>query len=261
MTTLPERFHSKVRKSPDPDGCWLWTGTTNWSGYGQIDKVGAHRVAYLLATGVDPAELDVCHVCDNPPCVRPDHLFLGTHAENMADSSRKGRATALKKVTADQVQAIRERYAAGERSRDLAQEFGVSVSQVGRIVTGLSRKLQGPLPVPQWRQQGLSRPGGKLREEQREQIRQAHAAGHRPVDIARAFGVSEGYVAEVVRGRRKVTNPRPAKRRHLTPEEAREIRSRWERGGVKQKWLADEFGIAPSAVSRIVRGLAWKEVV
>lgn len=90
-----ERFWSHVVKS---DGCWIWTaGTYKHGGYGLI-SIGdrnhrTHRVAWILANGEIPEGLFVCHHCDNPPCVRPDHLFLGTNLDNMRDSNQKGRLT------------------------------------------------------------------------------------------------------------------------------------------------------------------------
>lgn len=96
--TLLDRFWSKVDKS-DADGCWVWTGSLSGSsGYGQLrDEHGlpdfAHRIAWRMAYGLIPSDLFVCHTCDNPPCVRVDHLFLGTPLENMQDSMRKGRKT------------------------------------------------------------------------------------------------------------------------------------------------------------------------
>ena len=87
-----ERFWSKVAKS---DGCWLWTAARNEQGYGEFSLDGklqrAHRVSFYLAHGRWP-EPNALHKCDNPPCVRPDHLFEGTHKENMADMTSKGRS-------------------------------------------------------------------------------------------------------------------------------------------------------------------------
>jgi HNH endonuclease len=86
------RFFAKVDKSDD---CWVWTGA-RWSrGYGQLRGDGrrllAHRVAWQLVNGPIPDGLQVCHRCDNPPCVRPDHLFLGSASINALDRDNKGR--------------------------------------------------------------------------------------------------------------------------------------------------------------------------
>lgn len=148
-----DRFWSKVDRGPDhgPDGdCWVWTARGEHgrriplqSGYGQFKYLhygrsdGAHRVAYQLECGPIPDGLSVLHRCDNPPCVRPDHLFLGTPADNMADMAGKGRAKPPKgedqpeaKLTTDQVQAIRHDP---RTLRAIAADYGVSHSLVHGI--------------------------------------------------------------------------------------------------------------------------------
>lgn len=86
------RFWEKVQKGA---GCWVWTASLNGTGYGQFSihnkPVRAHRYAYELLNGPIPAGKRVCHTCDNPPCVRPDHLFIGTAKDNTLDMIRKGR--------------------------------------------------------------------------------------------------------------------------------------------------------------------------
>ena len=134
-----DRFLSKVDKG---DGCWIWRGSLNsgWRGaYGRLRFKGrtalAHRVSWELHFGPIPEKAEVCHSCDNPSCVRPDHLFLGTHADNMGDMMKKGRGRS--KLTRRSAEAIRAMYAAGAvRQRDVAAAFGVTQTLVSQIVRG-----------------------------------------------------------------------------------------------------------------------------
>lgn len=137
-----ERFWSKVEKS---DGCWEWQGFKNAHGYGRFYFRGAasraHRVAWILTHGAIPAGQHVLHSCDNPGCVRPEHLHLGTHAENMGEMfarNRRRRTPEINnawKLTPAQANEIRSRYAAGGTSyRKLALEYGITPAYVGQVV-------------------------------------------------------------------------------------------------------------------------------
>lgn len=148
-----ERFWAKVDKSGE---CWLWTAATIHSGYGRFQlwgkARGAHRVAWLLEHGeFPPDELFVCHRCDNPACVRPSHLFLGTPADNLRDMSEKGRSrrglpnrgtrgtkNRHARLTPHAVRQIRRLRAEGMLHREIAEHFGVAVNTVTTILTGKS---------------------------------------------------------------------------------------------------------------------------
>lgn len=122
------------------DGCWEWTGALTSAGYGQWRRgcQQAHRFAWQLVNGPIPNGKHVCHTCDNRRCVRPSHLFLGTHLDNMADRNTKqrhahgeGHARAL--LTVEQVRQIR---AAPRAVRALAAKYGVSKSTIYAVRSG-----------------------------------------------------------------------------------------------------------------------------
>jgi DNA-directed RNA polymerase specialized sigma24 family protein len=136
-------------------GCWEWTASTTRK-YGKIRREGrngrwttAHRLSWELHFGSIPDGMCVCHRCDNPVCVRPDHLFLGTHADNAADRNAKGRASNVRaqgtKHHAAKLHdaAVREiRAADGDRMRlaEMAARFGVSASTVKSVLARRSWK-------------------------------------------------------------------------------------------------------------------------
>jgi hypothetical protein len=129
--TVAERFWSKVTRG---EGCWEWAGRRHRQGYGAF-WIGckiflAHRVAYELEGGAVPSGLCVCHRCDNPPCVNPAHLFLGTQRENVADMVSKGRGNV--RLSAADIEEIKRLQAAGMYQRDIAARFGVCVTTVMR---------------------------------------------------------------------------------------------------------------------------------
>ena len=140
---MPDRFLAKV----DRQGCcWKWLGSRNRLGYGQFPFGGeskAHRVAFCLFVGPITDGLYVLHRCDNRACVNPEHLFLGTQADNVRDMVSKGRqvsrgsrgeANGVAKLTREQVAAIRVAVDAGVTQRSLCEPYGVTPMTISRIV-------------------------------------------------------------------------------------------------------------------------------
>lgn len=154
------RFWSKVQKGP---GCWLWAAARHRPSnmkdlYGQVYYKGrprrAHIVAWALSHGgilpdVSIGGLGVAHKCDVPLCVRPDHLFLATPKENLQDASKKGRLNVARpgrqKVSAEDIEVIRRRVAAGELHKDVAADFGIARNTLSEIVQGKRRQYDAPI--------------------------------------------------------------------------------------------------------------------
>ncbi len=159
-----DKFWSKVTGMENENSCWTWTGSvrSNDKPYGRmvIDKKhhGCHRLSYYFKYGINPLSFDVLHTCDNPRCVNPTHLKLGTNSDNVADKVRKGRQArnvawnkgqdglkgmknASSKLTDETVRKIRAEYKFGENGAYvLAKEYGVSKPLIYNIVKRKSWK-------------------------------------------------------------------------------------------------------------------------
>jgi len=150
---IAERFWNRVDKTDlnkvgETGGCWLWSGAVNAYGYGIVSKDRrprrAHRVAWELTHGPIPSGFCVLHRCDNPPCVNPEHLFLGSKKDNMADKIRKGRQAgcfqagqrAPSRFLSDTaVMMIRSMWKdSGYKTNELAGLFGVHRDTIRNVV-------------------------------------------------------------------------------------------------------------------------------
>lgn len=147
-----DRFWGNVEKGTD---CWIWQAGKFDNGYGQFrvgnKKIKAHRFAWEAVNGPIPEGIKVLHKCDNPPCVNPDHLFLGTNRDNTVDALIKGRIQPAKnlkhfvgeespnaKLTDVSVLQIREAFQSGRSKYWIAKKFGIAQSTVTQIVTGVT---------------------------------------------------------------------------------------------------------------------------
>lgn len=142
-----DRFWSYVDSSKE---CWTWTAYKNKDKYGvfAIDRIPhyAHRVSWMIHNGEIPDGLCVLHKCDNPPCVRPDHLFLGTRKDNNVDKSLKGRASVAEwmknqqgekninyKISDSQVSEIKNLRKEGKTLKEIASKYDISFQHVSKI--------------------------------------------------------------------------------------------------------------------------------
>lgn len=224
-------FEAKVDRVTTPEGCHLWTASRCRGGYGNFgaDTQGvrrhmkAHRFAWEIAHGPIPEGMDVCHHCDVPACVRVEHLFLGTHADNMADMMNKGRHVARSgdrhgarthperilrgeliggaKLTEADVREIRERRFAGEKQPALAAAFGVTQSLISIITLGKNWKhVGGPVDRRRGPRRGEENGASVLTAADVLDIRAAHAAGGVTFRaLAEQYRVDDGTVTKVIR--------------------------------------------------------------
>ena len=144
------RFWKKVRKT---ETCWIWIAGVNAKGYGTMKPEGeyipmlAHRFSWTLHCGEIPGGLCVLHKCDNPSCVRPDHLFLGTRADNNIDMHAKGRGGAgrtgpgsRRKLSDWEVREMCRRFQGNRAAKMASEHYGITYQYAWAILTGRARR-------------------------------------------------------------------------------------------------------------------------
>lgn len=240
--TLEERFWSKVDQNgpvirEDLGACWVFTGYRKANGYGyfRMPKASgngwtswnASRVAYYLTHPEFDLELSVLHHCDFPPCCRPDHLFQGTHLDNMADMRAKGRQLSgdrnpsrthpgsvhrgeenhYARLTTEDVLTIRRRYASGERARDIAADFGIVQLHVNQIARGRVWAHVGEIVSAEVRQahqrahlRGENGGTAKLTTAQVLEMRRRHADGESATEMAGDYPIAVHSITGVLLG-------------------------------------------------------------
>ncbi len=202
---VEERFWSYVDKT---DGCWLWTGAKYRDGYGAFKAtasrlVRAHRYMYELAIGHIPDGLLVCHTCDIRHCVNPEHFFLGTTTDNVADCIAKGRNIfgtrhPFAKLSEHDVVLIRDRGFVKEPMRIVAAELGItSLNTISKARRGITwANVDGPV-IPNVPHRGEGHSLSRLRNTDVLKIRSRLTNGDRGRDIAKDFQVPESTVSKI----------------------------------------------------------------
>jgi hypothetical protein len=250
----PETFWARVDKNAGPGGCWIWTGAVNRDGYGtltyQRKHVSAHRLAWTLMFGPIPDGLFVLHSCpagDNPSCVNPAHLFLGTQADNVADMASKGRFPPERRARGDRngARLHPERRAWGERN--------------------------GSRLHPESRPRGEHHPNARLTWDAVREIRAEYSRGDAGCrKLAAKYGVGRKTVENIVHNlawrdgdyhwsRRPLPRGEDHPNTRLTWNAVREIRTKYSAGGTSFVKLAKEYGIDRMTVFRIVHNHTWRE--
>lgn len=218
INLTPELVASFWRNAQKADGCWEWSGTLNHNGYGFVYGDGhggsllAHRVSYTIHKGQIPNGLHICHACDNPKCVNPDHLWAGTNVENHKDALQKGRkhSSAVHPAVKLNSESARQILALGPTTPAvrLAEMFGVHRSTILDVLRGTIWGIVDPhiqRPVKPFGKAGKTgdypRLWRKLDNEKIESIQHMAKIGVNLAEIGRRLGLGVATVRKVASGR------------------------------------------------------------
>ncbi len=272
--TAAERFYAKVSKTPNETGCLDWLAGRNKAGYGRFGISGthvlAHRFAWELVNGPIPAGMFACHKCDRPACCNPEHIFLGSMADNTRDMLDKGRgrngerageSIGTSKLTAEQIKEIRSPQYETWILNDIAARFGVSISAICSILNRRSwahLDSSGDAPIQNRQPKGERNRLAKLTDADVLEIRSDKWAGKLHREIAEHFGVSRRLIGRVLsremwaqvesNGDAPIRKYTPNK---LTDAQVLSIRSE-DFAGWKQQDIAAHFGVSFGLISNIL---------
>ena len=211
-----ERFWSKVdfngpMQKGMPTCCWVWRGAHHREGHGVFRlrrRMPAGKAALLLSGQDVPDSMNICHRCDYPPCVRPEHLFLGSNIDNFRDMREKrrhahGDRTASARLTDALVSEIIASYTAGARVLDLAHRYQVATNTISNIILGRTwTHLTGGRRVSRGRCRGSQHRSAQLTEDQVRRLRQQHANGTLNISqTARDLGVGRVTLQRALSGK------------------------------------------------------------
>lgn len=238
-----QRFWISVRPNIQT-GCWEWQKSTDYNGYGYFSfgrkTYKAHRVSWRVCRQEDPGDFWLCHTCDNPCCVNPDHLFLGTAQDNADDRTTKGRSKGClgpAYLSPSDIQEVR-RLRSKHTVKELAEMFNVSSTSISRYCKG----TDGP------------RKTRKFSSDTLEVIRLLHSFGYSTRQIADEVGESYNTIYKT----QKTLGLTPHKGKHaqqkLTDEQVAEMRDRYASPGVTMKQVAKEYGVNPATARAILAG-------
>lgn len=216
-----DNFYVRVLKHPGR-GCWEWTGPKNNKGYGMAyvrelgRRMSAHRASFTLSNGEIPDGLWVLHKCDNPACVKPSHLFLGTPKDNVKDMFDKGRAVCTGSkgaanpnalMTDEQVTSIRKDYVSGVPLDAICARYGITRTIMHDYTGGRSWPhllgVDGSPTLDELKAECArrTRSNARLDHAKAAEIRRRLAAGELGKDLAVEFGVHKATVSDIKRGK------------------------------------------------------------
>ncbi len=252
--------------------CWEWVPEPKRP-YGRLRfagrEIGAHVASYLAFCGPIPEGTFVCHDCDNPRCVNPTHLWLGSHVDNMKDCTKKrrrkmGRQGAHnRKLTGEQVREIVAAYAEGSTSqKSLAEKYSVGETAIGYIVAGRTfREITGGVPVVANKRKHNTY---RIDDAQSEEIASLYLTGEWTQEkLAEKFGVTQSAISALLRRKTKkhvnlpelgdiLRRQKAASNASFTFAEAEKIRDVYASGVVTQQELADQIGVSDTTIGEVV---------